>query len=216
MSTRSRCESRASKACGGNSFVRAAASSIARGNPSRLTQISAIVRALVESIRKEGCTARARCTKSATAANCARDSPSGSCARLGSASDETGNSCSPCTCSTPRLVTSNLRVGQATRSSSICGAAAAICSKLSSTSSRFLSRSASFSRSLVVCSPTSRISSSLAIVGITSSGSEIAARGMKQTPSGKKLRISVATCILRRVLPIPPGPSSVNKRISED
>ena len=51
-----------------------------------------------------------------------------------------GNSCSPRTCSTARLVTITLRCGQAASRSATCAAALATCSKLSSSSNRCLSR----------------------------------------------------------------------------
>ncbi len=65
-----RCSSRARSACGESSFARAAASSIASGRPSSLTQISAIAGAFALVTAKSAFTARARSTKSATASYC--------------------------------------------------------------------------------------------------------------------------------------------------
>src|SRR5437660_9221158 len=50
--------------------------------------------------------------------------------------------------------------------------------------------------------------------GTTNCGSERAANPTKQVPPTKKERIWVATAMARRVLPIPPGPSRVSRRIS--
>src|SRR6266567_2158819 len=92
--------------------MRAAASSMASGNPSRRTQISAMVRVLAGVNCKSGLAVCAHSRKSATAAYCARASPSGRWVRSGSASGGTGNSCSPRRCRTARLVTRILSPGQ--------------------------------------------------------------------------------------------------------
>src|SRR5260370_531360 len=63
INTSRRCERRVSSACGESSRVRVAASSIARGSPSRRTQTSAMVRALASVTWKSGLMACARCTK---------------------------------------------------------------------------------------------------------------------------------------------------------
>ncbi len=128
-----RCPNRVSSTFGGKSFMRAAASSIASGKPSRRAQISATAGALVFVTWKSGWTACARSMKIATASYCDSVARFGRCLGSGSASAGTGNSCSARTCSASRLVTSTLSLGQAPSKSAICVAALATCSKLSST-----------------------------------------------------------------------------------
>ena len=62
-----RCSRRERMACGGRARLRAAASSMARGSPSRRRQTSATAGAISGSSRKSGRTSWARCTNSATA-----------------------------------------------------------------------------------------------------------------------------------------------------
>ena len=88
--------------------MRAAASSMASGSPSRRTQISAMVRVLAGVTWKSGLAACVQYRKRATAAYCERLSLPGRWVRSGSASGGTGNSCSPRMCSTARLVTRTL------------------------------------------------------------------------------------------------------------
>ena len=120
---------------GAKILIRAAASSIASGNPSSRAQISATAPALSLPSLKSGLTATARCRNSATAGYCDRlsgeDFPPGS----GSASGGKGNSCSPYTCSADRLVTMIFRFTPVANNSATVPAAAVRCSKLSSTSS---------------------------------------------------------------------------------
>ena len=105
--------------------VRAAASWIARGSSSRRRQSSVIVGSTSSSTPA----ARARSTKSA--------SPSLS------ASGGTGQTVSAWSCRRSRLVTSSWRVGQpATRSATSSAPSGRRCSRLSRSSSRFLSASA--------------------------------------------------------------------------
>ena len=135
--------------------MRAAANSIASGNPSRCTQISAMVRAFVAVIWKLGFTLRARSRKRLTAAYWERTSIVRECLRSGSASGRTGNSCSSRTCNAVRLVTRNLRCWQLLSSSESFGADITTCSKLSSTSNIGISRMNVFSNSRSGCSPDS-------------------------------------------------------------
>ena len=132
--------SRARIACGGSNLLRAAASSIARGNPSRWTQIAATAAAFSVSRWKVGMTAWARCIKSVTAEIWASVTTSGSCFRSGKANGATGYSCSPEMCKMARLATSMVRREQVTSSFASWGAAAATCSTLSRKRSRSLSR----------------------------------------------------------------------------
>jgi hypothetical protein len=194
--------------------MRAAASSIARGSPSRRTQISAMVRALASVSWKLGLMARPRCTKRVQAAYCARTSLVGRCFRSGRGSGETANSRSPCSRSGARLVTSRCRFGQAANRSASLGAAASTCSKLSSSSRRECSPSARCTSSSTVRAAVSRRPSAWAMAGSTRSGSLMAARGTKQTLPAKSGRKSRATASKRRVLPTPPGPVRVSRRTS--
>ena len=107
----------------GAALIRAAASSIASGNPSRRTQISAMAGALALVTWNSGLTAWARWMKSATASYCDSATRSGKCLGSGTARGGTANSCSPRTCSTARLVTITLSIGQAARSSATYTAA---------------------------------------------------------------------------------------------
>src|SRR6266571_233534 len=129
----------ASNACGDRSLMRAAASSRARGNPSRRTQISATAGALVFVTWKSGLTACARSIKSATDSYCESATRSGRRLVSGSASAGTGNSRSARTCSPSRLVTRTFSRGQTASRSATCMAALTTCSKLSSSSSVFFS-----------------------------------------------------------------------------
>ena len=73
-------------AAGGSSRTRAAASSIARGNPSSRWQISATGRAIPSESAKSLRASRARSTKSRTAGFCASVIGGGRAARSGDAS----------------------------------------------------------------------------------------------------------------------------------
>ncbi len=185
VNTARRWPSRASSACGGSSLMRAAASSIARGKPSRRAQISATAGALALLTWKSGLSACARAIKRATASYCDSVTRSGRCLRSGSKSGGTANSCSAERRSTARLVTNNLRLEQRARRSESLGAALTTCSKLSSTSSTcFPCRKASS------CSNVDRVVLSFtpsvwAMVGTTSSASLMGARFTKEMPSEK-------------------------------
>ena len=113
-----------------------------------------------------------------------------------------------------RLVTSNLSCGAAASSSASAGAASTTCSRLSTRSrSRFSARK--WPRlSARGTAPLSLSPSACAIVGSTSSGSAIGASATKNTPCGKSSTSSAAACSPSRVLPVPPGPVSVNRRTS--
>jgi hypothetical protein len=136
---------RASKAIGEKSLIRAAANSIANGKPSKQWQISPTAGADSLVKVKSSFAALARSMKSRTAAqreSSAVDSVSDcNCHSSGSARGGNGNSCSPRTRRSSRLVTRILRLGAAASRSATKGAAPRICSKLSSTNRRLRSRS---------------------------------------------------------------------------
>ena len=121
--------------------------------------------------------------------------------------------CSPERRKVTRLVTSTLTCGHASSKRPTDGAAWTTCSKLSNISSTYFA-----CRNSLTCSkgatPPSGKSSPCAIATITWSGSRMVASWIKQTPLAKKLRSSAASWKLKRVLPMPPGPSSVRRRIS--
>ena len=54
------------------------------------------------------------------------------------------------------------------------------------------------------------------MVGATSLGSDMGASATKYTPSRYASRNMAATSIATRVLPVPPGPISVNRRGTAD
>ena len=148
-----------SNAAGANSLLRAAASSIASGSPSRRVQISATSGAVTSVTAKSGCTSRARSTNNATAAYAVSgggvpDTPARTAAPLagpvpaaagsmtvaacgcgGSASGATRTSFSPRSFSAARLVARIFTPGAAASSAARSGAAASRCSQLSSSSS---------------------------------------------------------------------------------
>ena len=140
--TGNRCSSRRSRASDPRDRKRGAASSIARGSPSRRAQISRAASSGSKSDR----TARARSVSRSTASS--------------AGSGSTTYSCSPSSRSGARLVASTFAFGAAMRSSPMLGAASRTCSKLSTTRSARRSR-----RSF-----TSRIPTAPVIVGSTSSG----------------------------------------------
>jgi hypothetical protein len=126
--------------CGVRTFTRTAASSIARGRPSSRVQISATAAAFSRVRRKSGRTARARSTKREIASDSFRtSSSSGRQSGSGSRSGGTGNSRSPYTDITERLVTTTFSRGACESRCSTPPAAATTCSKLSRISKSSLS-----------------------------------------------------------------------------
>ena len=169
--------------------MRAAASSSARGSPSSSRAISSTE----SSGSNRGFRSRARCTNSSAAS--------------AGGSVETGYSCSIDRLSRVRLVASTRISGQAASSSARMGGAAGSCSRLSSTSSKRLERSASRS------SPDAP--TTLAIVGSRRASSVTGARGTNHTPFGQSpIEVSAASRA-SLVLPVPPGPVSVTRGASE-
>ena len=88
------------------------------------------------------------------------------------------------------------------------------CSKLSST--RSSSRWARLSRSCSSAgrSPVSRSPSALAMAGATTSGSEIASRATNHAPSPNRSATARAHSVASDVLPAPPGPVRVTRRLA--
>ena len=129
----------------------------------------------------------------------------------GSSSGSTSKTCSPRTRSRTRLVTRKVAPGRSVRSETTSGAASMICSKLSSTMRSRRPARAIPSCSLSGASPVSRTPSSRAIAPSTSSGSRTCASATNVTRS-KRAPALRATSIARRLLPIPPGPTSVTSR----
>ena len=193
--------------------MRAAASSMASGRPSRRWQISATAGAVTLSIAKSGRTACARSMKSRTASYCVTCSSVGGGCRRGRVSGTTGNSRSARMCNGTRLVTRNVIPGQASRSWVSSDPAPVTCSKLSSTRSVRFSASSARRKSMIFASPAGRTRSTDAMASGTRSGSTMAASSTNQTPSGKSSCTRRATCIESRVLPIPPGPVRVTRRV---
>ena len=164
--------------------MRAAASSIASGSPSRRTQISATAGAFSLVTSKPGFTARARSMNSATASYCDSCASDGRLAGSGRSSGGTGYSCSPETCSALRLLARTVRFGEAVSIWLTDEPAPITCSKLSSTISMRFAPMWSMRRSIAGRPPRSDSTRVCAIVEGTSSGSLMGASSTNQTPSG--------------------------------
>ncbi len=207
----SRSPSRCAIAAGESSRIRAAASSIASGRPSRRRTISATACPFAAVSMKSGRTAIARSTNSRTASASMRSATSVTPA-AGSESGGTGNSCSPEIRSGARLETITVSLGAERRRSATTGAPATTCSKLSRTSSAWRSRRCSLTRSIGGRCGASRPSEP-AIADATRSASVTGASGTNQVPSGYRSTQSPARASDSRVLPVPPGPVSVRRRV---
>ena len=137
---------RASMVCGESKLIRAAASSIASGSPSRRAQISATALAFWSSTTKSPLTAFALSTNRETAGDAESVSKFHGTLRFGTSSGGTLKVCSPRTCSGARLVTRTFRCGDASISVVITVAAVRMCSRPSSTSSILFSHKYSVNR----------------------------------------------------------------------
>ena len=165
--------------------MRAAASSIASGRPSRRRQISATAVALPSVRAKLGRTARARFRNSATAGEDASSSGDTVTPSAGGGSGGTGYSLSARSPSTVRLVAKIVTPGQRASSSPRSAAAWTTCSRLSRTSSHVPSPNTSASASN---GEPARDRSALAarpIAASTSPGSVTASRGTNTVPAPK-------------------------------
>ena len=193
--------------------MRAAASSMASGSPSRRAQMAATAAALSAPRTKSGRTAWARSMNRATASFAAR--PARSPARCGSgrARGWTGYSRSPARWRTSRLVTSTLRPEHRASSSWTTGAAGTTCSKLSRTSSRRSAPIRSATASTRFRVPSSTTPRTVAMALGTSAGSPIGESPTHAAPAGYVPRAAWAAAMLSRVLPVPPGPVRVSRRV---
>ncbi len=192
LSRSSRCPRRSSSASGASSFVRAAASSIARGSRSRRVQIAAT--ALERST--SGRTARARVTKSSIASS--------------SASGGRSNSRSPWMRSASRLVTKRRSVGAAkARSATMRAACGRRCSTLSRTT--WVRRPCSADAIALVLG-------SVRSQDLGDGGHDQrrhrgpAPAGRTPCPHRASSASRRASSIAKRVLPAPPGPTMVSTR----
>ncbi len=184
MSNWRRLPTRAARAAGERTFVRAAASSIARGRPSSRRQISVTASAFSGVRTKSGRTALARSTNRAPTslariASGVGVGPSGQ--SDGISRGGIGNSNSPLRWSGARLVTRAFRPGQAEIRRAISPAAASTCSKLSSTRMMRRSRIVRTSRSCGRSPAISRDPIALTMLERTRSASVTASRGTKAT-----------------------------------
>src|SRR6266571_4163405 len=199
---------------------------MANGSPSSRRQISTIARAWDAPSSRLGTTARARSTNSRPASKASSSSGSSrSSGGIGSAG--TGRRSSPGTRSASRLVASTRTPGQAPRIvSTRLAAASTRCSQLSRISSRWrLASARSGRRAAPPPSPPAAGASSLASStrGLTASstapgssaGSRSDANSTSQAPSrptSPPASSRVTASSARRVLPVPPGPTSVTSR----
>ena len=193
--------------------MRAAASSIASGKPSRQVHSWAMSAALESVSENPGRASPARSTNSFTAECRSAESTVTSSGRLGNCSEGTGNSCSPAIRRGARLVTSILIPRHDANSSFTSTAASSTCSKLSITSNKFLLSRPSLRVSMADMPGRSARPSAREIVEGAKSPEVTGANPTKQAPSRKLSASSVATRWLRRVLPVPPGPVSVSRRV---
>ena len=199
---------------GVSTLVRVAASSMARGRPSRRAQISATTGALAAVRANRELAAAARSRNSRTAASASRSARSrGSRSRSGTGSGGTAYSCSPRSDSTTWEVAITRSRGAAESSSSRTGPASATCSKLSTTHSSSRSRRCSLTPSRTGRSPASGTPRALASAAGTRAGSVTGARSTNQAPSPNRGSSSSATARASRDLPDPPGPVRVSSRV---
>ena len=196
-------------AVSGRCFTLAAASSIAKGRPSSLRQISSTSDALCRSSWRSGITACARSQKSFVAGQPMMSSAGSSPIWEGDSRGGTGNSCSPRNRRALRLVTTKVVSGQLCTSEYTSGAAGVRCSRVSSTIRKRLP-----ARCLIKsCSrlgPASATPIVLASSGATSDASFTSPSETKKQPSGKDSCISRAASRASRVFPMPPGPVNVS------
>ena len=182
--------------------TRAAASSIARGIPSRRSQISAITARSPSEGENAASAASARSQNSRT--------PS-----VAADNDGTAHTRSPATPSGSRLVASTVTVGHdsVTRPTS-SAAASSRCSQLSRITSRRRPRRASTTLSTRDRPSWGRIDRMAATACATAAGSATGASSHNHTPSGNLSATIPPASSARRVLPTPPTPVSVISRRS--
>ncbi len=211
VSRASRAPKRARIASGERTFRRDAASSTASGSPSSSRQISATAVAFSSVSWKSGRTERALPRKSRTDSISFRFSADRAVPLGGVASGGTGYSCSPTRCNGTRLVTTTRKDGVASSSIPTVGAAAAICSKLSS--NKTVSRRPNRSLTTVIGSMAldSRTPSAAPMAGNSCFGSRTEASSTMWR--GRRSEGVPIASTANRVLPIPPGPVSVSSLV---
>ena len=184
---------------------------MASGSPSSRRQISATAAAFPLVSSKPADAACARCTNRRTEAYRCTSAASPPAPVGGTGSGGTGNSCSPLSRNTIRLVTSATTPGAAPSSSATSGAAPITCSKLSSTSTSRRARRYDF-RSVISAPPEVLSPSAAAIAAVTSSAALTEPSSTNRTPSAKPAPSRCATSTASRLFPTPPGPVRVTRR----
>ena len=185
---------------GASARVRAAASSIASGSPSRRRQIERAAAASSSRRLKRGRARRARSVKSSRASS--------------SVSGGTVQVTSPPTPSGSRLVATTFSAPAALNNPAVTSAAVSTtCSQLSSTSSAWRPDSRRPTASAKVPPRGSLTPSVTATWSQTNSLPDRGEKSTNQIPSGKSSATAEANRSARRVLPAPPGPVSVSSRV---
>ena len=141
-----------------------------------------------------------------------RSTKSARAAAVGSGAS--GTRCSPDTFSSARQVQRIVSCGQVASIDAMSGTASRRCSRLSSTSSRSRSARNVRSRSRSGSPGVSGTLRRWAMVGSSMAGSRTGASATTTTPSGKVSPTAPAARSARRVLPTPPVPVTVTRRIS--
>ena len=190
--------------------IRAAASSMPRGSPSRVAQIRITASAVCSSkIPNPGRTPRARSTNKVTASDVTPSTASGGTVR----------SASPGARRCSREVARTRGTSERARISPIASAAAAsTCSQLSTTTSTRRPANASATVSMTRAPPCGVMPRAVAIASGTASASPTGASSTSHTPSGNSSASSAATSRASRVFPTPPTPlrvTSGRERTSE-
>ena len=203
-----RCSRRSSRAAGGRTRTQAAASSMARGKPSRRRQMAATAAALSGSGQSVGALAVARSRKRATAGTCANSATDERRSLAGSGSGSSGNLAFTAHAQgrSARGQHRELRAGgkQGGDLRSRLEDLLAVVEQEQQLLRRE-EREQSVSRS--GCPARSRTPRVLAMVGRTNCASRTGARSTKTTPSRNAPCSCAPTSRARRVLPVPPGRS---------
>ena len=194
--------------------VRAAASSIASGSPSSRRQIRARAAAFPSRRRNRPHRGRAR-NEQADRSRRSNLVDGLSSRPVAPSSPANGQHTSSPRSSGWRVVTSMRSAGHsASRRSTTRADAASTCSQLSSSSKPLAPDNIRVAAASADSLPSSCNPSAVARASGTSSALAIADRSTNQTPSGKRAAAALATCSARRVLPAPPGPFRVTRRLS--
>ena len=201
VSSRNRSPSRSRTSIALMAAIRAAASSMPRGSPSSVSQISMTASAVCSSkMPNPGRTAWAR---SANRSPRRRSPPS-------TVRGATDTSISPGARRCSRDVARTRGASERVRISPIAAAAAAsTCSQLSTTMSIRRPATESATVSIIRAPPCGVMPRTVAIASGTAAGSSTGASSTSQTPSGKSSASVAPTARARRVLPTPPTPARV-------